>query len=87
MTKKTKSKAPRPKAAVRNSRNGHPSKTTPAQQRTYTIPDSRLEKLSIKLRQVRDGDTVRYEVSGDLSAPAPPIRDSKYLSKQQCIEL
>jgi pyruvate dehydrogenase E1 component alpha subunit/2-oxoisovalerate dehydrogenase E1 component alpha subunit len=36
---------------------------------------------------VRDGNSVRYEVSGDLSAPVPPIRDSKYLSKQQCIEI
>src|SRR5215510_12686764 len=57
------------------------------QQRTYTVADYRLEKPSLELRQVRDGDTVRYEVSGDLSAPAPPIRDSKYLSKQQCIEI
>ena len=34
------------------------------------------------------GDEVRYEVeSGDLSAPVPPIRDSKYLSREQCIEI
>ncbi len=39
------------------------------------------------MRQVRDGDAIRYEVSGDLSSPVPPIRDSKYLSKQQCIEI
>src|SRR5215475_906559 len=56
-------------------------------QRTYTIPDYRLERPSFELRQVRDGDTIRYEVSGTLSAPAPPIRDSKYLSKSQCIEI
>jgi TPP-dependent pyruvate/acetoin dehydrogenase alpha subunit len=42
---------------------------------------------------VRTGDTVCYEVeSGDLSKdqlsrPAPPIRESKYLSNQQVIEL
>ena len=103
MAKKTKSKASRARAAEKLSRNGQrsartpaPQRTTspaqqhtnsPAQQRTYTISDHRLEKLSIELRQVRDGDTVRYEVSGDLSAPAPPIRDSKYLSKTQCIEI
>ena len=57
------------------------------QQRTYSIPDFRLEKPSFTVRQVRKGDSCRYEVSGELSAPAPPIRDSKYLSKQQCIEL
>ena len=56
--------------------------------RTYTIRDYRLEKPSFTLRQVRAGDEVRYEVeSGDLSRPAPPIRESKYLSKQQVIEI
>jgi TPP-dependent pyruvate/acetoin dehydrogenase alpha subunit len=56
--------------------------------RTYTIRDYRLEKPSFTLRQVRTGDALRYEVeSGDLSAPAPPIRESKYLSREQCIEI
>jgi TPP-dependent pyruvate/acetoin dehydrogenase alpha subunit len=56
--------------------------------RTYTIRDYRLEKPSFTLRQVRSGDALRYEVeSGDLSTPAPPIRESKYLSPDQCIEI
>jgi TPP-dependent pyruvate/acetoin dehydrogenase alpha subunit len=56
--------------------------------RSYTIRDYRLEKPSFTSRQVRVGDEVRYEVeSGDLSNPAPPIRDSKYLSREQCIEI
>ncbi len=56
--------------------------------RTYTIRDYRLEKPDFILRQVRVGDEVRYEVeSGDLSRPAPPIRDSKYLRREQCIEI
>jgi TPP-dependent pyruvate/acetoin dehydrogenase alpha subunit len=56
--------------------------------RTYTIRDYRLERPSFTLRQVRVGDEVRYEVeSGDLSTPAPPLRDSKYLSREQCIEI
>jgi len=56
--------------------------------RTYTIRDYRLEKPSFTLRQVRVGDEVRYEVeSGDLSRPAPPIRESEYLSREQCIEI
>ncbi|MGA7646795.1 MAG: thiamine pyrophosphate-dependent dehydrogenase E1 component subunit alpha [Terriglobales bacterium] len=56
--------------------------------RTYIIRDYRLEKPSFTLRQVRVGDEVRYEVeSGDLSRPAPPIRESKYLSREQCIEI
>ena len=56
------------------------------QQRTYSIPDFRLEKPSFSVRQVRKGEECCYEISGDLSAPAPPIRDSKYLNKQQCIK-
>src|SRR5579871_4428563 len=56
-------------------------------QRCYDIPDYRLEKPSFHVEQVKDGGEVRYEVRGDLSAPAPPIRESKYLTRQQCIEL
>ncbi len=56
--------------------------------RSYTIRDYRLEKPSFTLRQVRTGDDVHYEVeSGDLSQAAPPIRDSEYLSREQCIEI
>jgi TPP-dependent pyruvate/acetoin dehydrogenase alpha subunit len=56
--------------------------------RTYVVRDYRLEKPRFTSRQVRVGDEVRYEVeSGDLSAPVPPIRDSKYLSREQCIEI
>ncbi len=58
-----------------------------ANQRVYTIADHRLEKLDISIRQVRKAGKVSYEVRGDLSAPVPPIRDSKYLSKKQCIEI
>src|SRR5438309_4267817 len=55
---------------------------------TYTIRDYRLEKPSFTLRQVRTGDTLRYEVeSGDVSTPVPPIRESKYLNREQCIEI
>jgi TPP-dependent pyruvate/acetoin dehydrogenase alpha subunit len=55
--------------------------------RTYSIPDYRLEKPNFIVRRVRKGDEFRYEVEGDLNAPVPPIRDSKYLSKQRCIEI
>ncbi len=57
------------------------------QQRTYSIPDYRLEKPSFTVRQTRKDEECCYEISGDLSAPVPPIRDSKYLSRQQCIEI
>jgi TPP-dependent pyruvate/acetoin dehydrogenase alpha subunit len=74
---KTKSQQPTAKSAERN-----------GDLRTYTIRDYRLEKPSFTLRQVRVGDELRYEVeSGDLSRPAPPIRESKYLSRAQVIEI
>src|SRR6202048_3520729 len=56
-------------------------------QRSYTIPDHRLEKPSFSVRQVRKGGKVTYAVTGELSKPVPPIRESKYLSKQQHIEI
>jgi pyruvate dehydrogenase E1 component alpha subunit/2-oxoisovalerate dehydrogenase E1 component alpha subunit len=56
--------------------------------RTYTIRDYRLEKPSFTMRQVRTGDTLRYEVeSGDLSTPVPRLRESKYLNREQSIEI
>jgi TPP-dependent pyruvate/acetoin dehydrogenase alpha subunit len=65
-----------------------PEKSGKGDHRTYTILDYRLEKPHFTLRQVRSGDGVHYEVSsGDLAAPAPPIRESKYLSPKQLIEI
>jgi TPP-dependent pyruvate/acetoin dehydrogenase alpha subunit len=87
MAKKTKPKATRPQSNHKGSRAPRPASGKAASQRTYTILDYRLEKPRFSLRQVRDGDSVRYEVAGKLSAPVPPIRDSKYLSKQQAIEI
>jgi TPP-dependent pyruvate/acetoin dehydrogenase alpha subunit len=92
MTKKKKSKAkpssnghsPHNGSALRNSK--EPPSPLP-QQRTYAIPDHRLEKPNFEVRQVREGDRMRYEVSGNLSAPVPPIRESKYLDKKQTIEV
>ena len=60
--------------------------------RTYEIPDYRLEHPNFTVHQAIEKDKqgheqVRYEVEGDLNAPVPPIRDSKYLSKQQAIEI
>jgi pyruvate dehydrogenase E1 component alpha subunit/2-oxoisovalerate dehydrogenase E1 component alpha subunit len=65
------------------------SSSNPAspQSRTYSLPDWRLECFDCTIEQVQEGDQVRYVVRGDLSAPAPPIRDSKYLKKKQAIEI
>jgi TPP-dependent pyruvate/acetoin dehydrogenase alpha subunit len=66
-----------------------PARANPvgANQRIHTISDYRLEKPSFTVRQVCKNGEVSYQVSGDLSASVPPIRDSKYLSKKQCIEI
>jgi TPP-dependent pyruvate/acetoin dehydrogenase alpha subunit len=80
MAKKKQKKAAR---ATAKEKTASPNRN----RRTYTIADHRLEAPEFTLRQVRGKDGVRYEVQGDLSAPVPPIRDSKYLSKKQCIEI
>src|SRR6266852_3472219 len=89
-TKKTKSKQ---SSNGNRSRNGaFRSKLNPTDLRAYSIPDLRLEHPDLTVRQAiekdKDGtEHVRYEVTGNLNAPVPPIRDSKYLDKKQCIEI
>src|SRR5438477_6133910 len=58
-----------------------------SEHRTYTIPDLRREKPSFNIRQILKGDEICYEVEGNLNTSVPPIRESKYLSKQQHIEI
>jgi pyruvate dehydrogenase E1 component alpha subunit/2-oxoisovalerate dehydrogenase E1 component alpha subunit len=60
--------------------------------RTYSIPDLRLEHPDFTVHQAVEKDKdgaqhVHYEVTGKLSGPVPPIRDSKYLSQQQSVEI
>src|SRR5215469_3723338 len=60
--------------------------------RTYSIPDYRAERPAFTVLQRLEKDSdghecVRYEVSGDLDAPLPPIRDSRYLDRQQAIQI
>ena len=75
------------KVTPRSNSNGSKRTATLPQQRTYSIPDHRLEKPSFSVRQIRKSEECCYEISGDLSAPVPPIRDSKYLNQKQCIEI
>jgi TPP-dependent pyruvate/acetoin dehydrogenase alpha subunit len=81
-----------PKVPARHSPNGRGESASQSRmpgpsQRTYTILDYRLERPSFSIRQIRQGDELRYEVTGDLSAPVPPIRESPYLNKKQCLEI
>jgi TPP-dependent pyruvate/acetoin dehydrogenase alpha subunit len=81
-----------PKTAMKakpgaHSNNGSKRPASLPQQRTFEIPDYRLEKPAFTVSQIRKGEECCYEISGDLNAPVPPIRESKYLNKQQCIEI
>jgi TPP-dependent pyruvate/acetoin dehydrogenase alpha subunit len=90
-------KKKKPSAHSRNGRRGNgasrpTSKPPSSDLRTYSIPDLRLEHPNFTVHQAvekdKDGiEHVRYEISGDLNAPVPPIRDSKYLTKQQAIDI
>jgi TPP-dependent pyruvate/acetoin dehydrogenase alpha subunit len=85
---KTKMGSAKKRTPAKNVKSKAENAATGGDLRTYTIRDYRLEKPSFTLRQVRVGDEVRYEVeSGDLSRPAPPIRDSQYLTREQLIEI
>jgi len=79
---------------AKDTRNGAPTspRKSDTNLRTYSIPDTRLEHPDLSVRQAiekdKDGtEHVRYEVTGNLNAPVPPIRDSKYLDRKQCIEI
>ena len=93
MAKKRSGKSNNAKTqAPKDSRSGasalqHTDGARASDQRCYTIADWRLEKPEFKIEQEHEGDEVRYIVHGDLSKPAPPIRESKYLSRQQHIEI
>jgi TPP-dependent pyruvate/acetoin dehydrogenase alpha subunit len=91
MTKRNKPKSrTKPRMDVRsNGRGAGSAARLPASpaERTYTIVDYRLEKPTFTVRQVRAGEGVRYQVEGDLSGPVPPIRDSAYLDRKQCLEI
>jgi pyruvate dehydrogenase E1 component alpha subunit/2-oxoisovalerate dehydrogenase E1 component alpha subunit len=81
----------------KHSTNGHRPRNGGSQSkvgdlRTYSIPDFRLEHpdlaVSQHIEKDQDGaEHIRYEVTGNLNAPVPPIRDSNYLDKKQCIEI
>jgi TPP-dependent pyruvate/acetoin dehydrogenase alpha subunit len=77
------------KETVRGSGSGNNSqpKRDLGPERCFTIPDYRLEKPEFMVRQVRRNGEMRYQVEGDLNTSVPPIRDSRYLSKQQHIEI
>jgi TPP-dependent pyruvate/acetoin dehydrogenase alpha subunit len=86
---------PKPKPSGKNnthsrkpavSPNGRPS-GGPARVNEFGIPDWRLEKPDFEVVEVSRGPEVHYEIRGRLDAPVPSIRESRYLSKEKCVEL
>lgn len=71
--------------------NGHQGSSLPgaphSSSRTYLIEDYRLEKPAFTMCQSPSDTGVCYQITGDLSAPVPPIRESKYLDKTQSLEI
>ncbi len=53
----------------------------------FGIPDWRLEQPPFRIENDWVDREYRYKVIGDTKAPAPPMRPSKYLSKEQSIEI
>jgi hypothetical protein len=86
--KDSSAKAPAKKLSVNGTaNNGAPRKAPTVRVNQYGIPDWRLEQPEFEVREVSDGPEIHYEIKGKLNTPVPPIRESKYLSKEQHLEL
>ncbi|HEX4021647.1 MAG TPA: thiamine pyrophosphate-dependent dehydrogenase E1 component subunit alpha [Acidobacteriaceae bacterium] len=66
--------------------NGNNS-TPPIGKNPYGIPDWRLEQLPFHIESDWADGEYRYKVVGDTTVPAPPLRPSKYLTKEKTIEI
>jgi pyruvate dehydrogenase E1 component alpha subunit/2-oxoisovalerate dehydrogenase E1 component alpha subunit len=88
-TTPTKSRSGSPKASETNGsrRNGALSTKAPVRNNPHGIPDYRLELPDLRTIEEWIDGQVRYKVEGDLSAEAPPLRESKYLNKEQSVEI
>src|SRR5205809_1905275 len=83
---------PSPKAKVsanvRASDNGTGrAQTSSSRVNQYGIPYWRLEHPEFEVIEISDGQQVHYEIRGQLDTPVPPIRESKYLKKEQYLEI
>jgi TPP-dependent pyruvate/acetoin dehydrogenase alpha subunit len=98
MPKKKHSSKPRPKGVSKKATQPAKRKATSkalqaatatptSSLRTYSIPDYRLERPEFRVYQSGEGSTIEYKIEGDLSAAAPAIRESKYLSREHCLAI
>src|SRR5690242_13434304 len=85
---KTKSvSASKSAAKVISSRNGASRGKYPIRTNPHGIPDYRLEIPNFHTIEEWVDGQFRYKVEGDLSSEPPPLRESKYLNKDQTIEI
>jgi TPP-dependent pyruvate/acetoin dehydrogenase alpha subunit len=75
------------KTPPRNRRKGSSNGARVPTANAYGIVDYRLERPDYRVVEVTRNGEVAYEVRGDLGAPVPPIRPSKYLTPKQHIEI
>ncbi|HZD78042.1 MAG TPA: thiamine pyrophosphate-dependent dehydrogenase E1 component subunit alpha, partial [Acidobacteriaceae bacterium] len=69
-----------------NGSNPSPQQPPPTKN-PHGIPDYRLEQLPFHIEgEWKDGN-YHYKVVGDTTAPAPPLRPSKYLTREQSIDI
>src|ERR1700704_5193700 len=69
------------------SSNGKSAKAPAIHVNQYGIPDWRLEQPEFEVREISDGPEIHYEIKGKLNTPVPPIRESKYMNKEQHLAL
>jgi pyruvate dehydrogenase E1 component alpha subunit/2-oxoisovalerate dehydrogenase E1 component alpha subunit len=82
-----KSRKANPKAATNGRGSPRNGKGPGIRINPHGIPDWRLEQPNFRVVEVTKDGEVRYAIEGDLNRPVPPIRDSKYLTREQSLEL
>src|SRR6185369_5839115 len=73
-------------AAPAPSKNGS-NTVAPQRKNPHGIPDYRAEVPNFTTYEEWVDGKLQYQVKGDLDAPVPAIKDSKYLTKEQSLEI
>src|SRR5579864_2698167 len=80
--------APGKATAVHTTSNGAKSGVMePLRKNPHGIPDYRAEVPNFTTTDEWTNGKYHYTVKGDFDAPAPAIRESKYLTKEKSVEL
>ena len=84
---KPKSGSSKPSGAIGSRRNGASPPNAAVRTNPHGLADYRLEVPNFRTVEEWVDGQFRYKVEGDLSAPPPALRESKYLNKEQTIEI